>query len=743
MQRIVADTTQLYRNWHKTSDLDVVFQPLVHIPSGKPFAYEALSRPRIGPNPIPVGLLLESASNARQLSDFDRIAFPTILQTALKLDFPPHLKLFVNFSPFTLLDSEFILQTLAKPGIGIDASQLVIEISEREALPGIDLVELLAPYRRQGISVALDDFGAGYSGLTRVVDLNPDYAKIDLGLVHDIDKNAVKYALVESTVQFASRSGHLAVLAEGIESPAELATLYELGVTLGQGYLLGRPEAHLQHQPHQVPLELLTRRLPESSELMQAFITTTHRMVDGEGIGEGFASHIVHLAARFMAADQVVLWRSEGKELVVDYAFPELPSHLNRLRLDPDNPSYQAMTERRSIVLQTPEECAKSRFAVSLDMQSLLIVPVTDRNQTHALLTVSFRRPLQIRPQEIQMIEGLARLIALVTTTTPMVVPDAGGVGEPVFEAMSSLMASGDLESLLAKVMEAALSVSGAHMGYIGVLTPDSLHAVTADGEVFDIPKFDIYDPQSDVGRGPIGQSLRERRMVVVQNIAADPTMDPWRQEMLADGIQSALAIPLVTPTGVLGLLKVYHSHDHGFEVGRVRRLEALASLTTVLIDNWQEEHYETRRWLREKTAAVIDIIGSLTSDESTTPAYQRIEDTVRQLLDGQSSGVLRFENLVAIPVDPVSPVASGLWTRIIAGCERVRESRRVHHEPISDNEALFVMPLLIAGKAVGAIWVVHDQTQASLRGTVIDLLTPPLLLLSVAGAAAILLDHR
>ncbi len=590
LEQIFLGTNQLYPCWQERPELDVVFQPLVHIPSGKTFGFEALSRPRLGRDPIPVNLLLESASRFHKLSQFDRVALPLILRKASQLGLSADQKLFVNFSPFTLSDPDFIFSALAAPSVHIAPAQLVIEISEREALPNTDLVQLIGPYRSVGIGIALDDFGAGYSGLTRVVDVVPDVVKVDLSLVRDIDKNSVKFALVESAVQFAARAGNLEVLAEGIESQAELMTLYELGVTLGQGYLLGRPNPRLTVAIQPIALDRLARRLPGSSELLQAFITTTHRMIDGAGIGDGLASHVVHLAARLTAADQVALWKLSSTDLEADYAFPALPARSQRFPINPGSPVFRAVTERQTIVLQTPEECADSALAQGLGMRSLLIVPVTGRFKTRALLTVAFARPSQIRPQEIQITESLGRLMALVTTM-PTVSDDFPGFGEPVFEAMASLMAGADLTALLAKVMEAALSVSGGHMGYIGVLTPDSLHAVTADSETFDIAKSDLYDPATDVGAGPIGRSLRERRTIVIQNIADDATLDPWRADFVADGINAALAIPLMSSAGTLGLLKVYHSHKNGFELGRVHRLEALASLATVLVERWQQAH--------------------------------------------------------------------------------------------------------------------------------------------------------
>ncbi len=742
MEETVLDIKQLYQSWQKSAALEVVFQPLVHISSGKPFGFEALSRPKINRESVPISLLLESCTMAKQLSEFDRVAIPVILRTASNLKFPRHQKLFVNFSPFTLLDVDFVMNALDSSGVNLHPSQLVIEISERETLPGINIPQLLAPYRRKGMAIALDDFGAGYSGLTRVVDLDPDYVKIDLGLVRDIDRNPVKHALVESTVQFAARSGRLQVLAEGIETQAELATLFELGINLGQGYLLGKPHEQLRHKSHGVALELLARRLPDPSELLHAFMTTTQRMVDGIGSGEGLASHVVHLAMRLMAASHVSLWKPEGKDLVVDYAFPAMPKQISRLELHPRHLSYQAMTERKTIVLQTAKECAQSPVAGPLGSQSLLLVPVVDRTQARALLSVGFSQPGQIRPQEIQMTEGLARLMALVTAI-PGSEQDPPGVGEPVFEAMSSLMTSNDLESLLAKVMEAALSVSGGHLGYVGLLTADSLHAVTAEKETFDMAKDALWDETTYMGKGPAGRALRERRMIIIQDVETDASMNPWRQDIRADGIRAALAIPLISNGTVLGLLKVYHSRKNGFETGRIRRLQGLASLTTVLIDKWQEEHDQTRHWLATNSHYVTNVIRELTRATSAKAAYSRIEHTVRELLGGDISGLVRFKDRATVAWGEEKTVVPELWKEIVRVSETVKASRCVTSEDLEDGNSLFAMPLLVGQKAIGGIWVVYQDPEKLRRPDASDLLKPHLMVLSLVGAASLLLEDH
>lgn len=733
MDLTTVDRTRLFDAWKKEAALDVVFQPLVHIPSGRAFGYEALSRPRLEGVPIPIVTLLESASLSGQLSDFDRIALPLILRAAQDQGLKPEDRLFVNCSPFSLLEPQ-ILHQLASPGATIRPSQLVIEISEREELPGLNLTELFEPYRRLGIRIALDDFGAGYSGLNRVVDLDPDYAKIDLGLVRNIDKNPVKYALVESTVQFASRSGHLAVLAEGVETEAELVTLSHLGVTLAQGFLLGRPAATLATQNAPRPVELLTRRLPDPREVLQALITTTQRLLDGVGYGQGLTNHVVHLASRLLGCDFAAIYIPQGDRLVLEAAFPAAPDEAREVPWRPQSIGYRVLARRQTLIFQTAQEYAQSPVAASLGIQSLMLVPVSDSTQSRALLAIGFHQPFEVRPQDIQMAEGLARLMALVTSASGSV-PGSAGVGEPVFEAISSLMDSEDLDSLLARIMEAALSVSGGHLGYIGVVSGPIVHAVSADRQAFDMAQHDIESLDTDLGRGPVGRCLREGRMIVIQDIAADPTLDPWRSEMINDGIHAALAIPLIESTRVVGLLKVYHSQKNGFDPGRIRRLQALASLATAVIAKWQEEHLESSRWLNQRSAAVLGLIGDLTVSPSGKAALARIKEGVRDLVGGRLAGVVRFQAdrpvLDDVPGEFAVPVTQALLSAYEKTC--------IALQPV-DGEVVVALPLLARGGVVGAIWALAPDLNHQVWEPLASLLTPHLKALSIAGAASLLL---
>ena len=128
------------------------------------------------------------------------------------------------------------------------AFQPIVDLQRRQIFAHEALVRgslgesagILQAYRKQGFMTAIDDFGAGYAGLNLLADFQPDLIKLDMQLIRNIDQDSVRQILVEATLQMC-RKLNIRVIAEGIESLAELRTLQAMGVELFQGYLLARP----------------------------------------------------------------------------------------------------------------------------------------------------------------------------------------------------------------------------------------------------------------------------------------------------------------------------------------------------------------------------------------------------------------------------------------------------------------------------------------------------------------------
>src|SRR3954469_24392541 len=213
-------------------DLTLVFQPIVDLAAATVAGYEALARfPGVaGPD-----AWFAAAAEAGIAAELEALAIHKALAAVPSL--PPNTFLTVNVSPH-LLGAAPVQHALAtRP----DLHRVVVELTEHT--PGHDLAALRRQtdeLRRRGALIALDDAGSGYSGLQQLAALRPQVVKLDRALVNDADTDPVRVALAEMLGEFAGRIDAW-LLAEGIETAAELAAFAQLGVPLAQGWLLGRP----------------------------------------------------------------------------------------------------------------------------------------------------------------------------------------------------------------------------------------------------------------------------------------------------------------------------------------------------------------------------------------------------------------------------------------------------------------------------------------------------------------------
>jgi EAL domain-containing protein (putative c-di-GMP-specific phosphodiesterase class I)/FixJ family two-component response regulator len=146
----------------------------------------------------------------------------------------------INASPAAVLAD---LVTALGPDVPWE--RVVLELTEHVPVEDYDVLNrALAPLRDAGARLSVDDTGAGFASLRHILDLHPDYIKLDVGIVRGVDHDPSRAAMAEMLIRFAERVG-IKVVAEGVETESERATLLELGGTLGQGYLFGRPEVAL------------------------------------------------------------------------------------------------------------------------------------------------------------------------------------------------------------------------------------------------------------------------------------------------------------------------------------------------------------------------------------------------------------------------------------------------------------------------------------------------------------------
>lgn len=220
------------------------FHPIIDVFTGLPLGFEILSR-GVSPWETPDKMFNEAwrrgatweLEKACRVAALKKIAgLPEKLRS---------LTYFINVSPEVFTDSRFIERfTQARlQEYGIDQSQIVIEITERMTFPDPGHFEkLISHYTAQNFKIALDDFGSGYSGLITLIASTPHYLKLDMAIVRDVHKHEYKQKLVRAMVSFAS-SVNTRLIAEGVESTAELEVLVKYGVRYVQGFLFGKPQS--------------------------------------------------------------------------------------------------------------------------------------------------------------------------------------------------------------------------------------------------------------------------------------------------------------------------------------------------------------------------------------------------------------------------------------------------------------------------------------------------------------------
>jgi EAL domain-containing protein (putative c-di-GMP-specific phosphodiesterase class I) len=213
--------------------LSIVYQPIWNVESGRPIGVECLARFSATPLRSPdkwfneaaeagVGTMLELAAIRMALSAF--------------ASFPADAYLAVNASAETILSDDLPDALSAMPG-----ERIVLELTEHSHVEDYNrLRAVLAPLRQNGVRIAVDDAGAGYSSLRHILHLQPELIKLDMGLTRSIDIDQARRALAGALIGFARDTGST-IIAEGVETASELATLRQLGANCAQGYFLGRP----------------------------------------------------------------------------------------------------------------------------------------------------------------------------------------------------------------------------------------------------------------------------------------------------------------------------------------------------------------------------------------------------------------------------------------------------------------------------------------------------------------------
>jgi diguanylate cyclase (GGDEF)-like protein len=272
-ERNAAELTAAVAAVAARRSLTAVYQPIFSLATGEVIGHEALVRPAPGSGFHDAESLFTAAEATGRTAELDSACLEVVAAAAGNV--PPGRYLAVNLSPRTLETAEFSSARLAAifKARGIAPSSLVLELTEREVVEDIErLRRNLASCRDLGIRIAADDVGAGNAGLRLLSEITFDLVKIDLSLVQSGVLRQSSMAVLRGLRELAVRSS-ATVVAEGIETAHQLEVVRDLGLTAGQGYLLGRPARAMITEPVNID-DLIAVDRERRREVLGAIDTT-------------------------------------------------------------------------------------------------------------------------------------------------------------------------------------------------------------------------------------------------------------------------------------------------------------------------------------------------------------------------------------------------------------------------------------------------------------------------------------
>lgn len=226
-------------------DFTMAFQPIVNITNQSIFAYEALVR---GLNQEPAGVILDKVNQTNRYQ-FDQACRVKAIKLASQLKIPCYLS--INFLPNAVYRPELCIRTTlaAADEYGFPTDRIIFEITEGERVDDqAHLREIIEYYKKRGFKTAIDDFGAGYSGLNLLAEFQTDFLKLDMALIRHIETDLIRQAIVKGILHVCQDLG-ITPIAEGVETAAELASIQEMGIELVQGFYFAKPAFEALGQP--------------------------------------------------------------------------------------------------------------------------------------------------------------------------------------------------------------------------------------------------------------------------------------------------------------------------------------------------------------------------------------------------------------------------------------------------------------------------------------------------------------
>ncbi len=248
-ERSVADLSDAVGTVLAKRTLSPVYQPIFSLTTGAPVGYEGLIRPTEGSPLADANILFAAAERADRTVELDMACIEVVAAGAGELEDGVYLS--VNLSPRTLESELFHPSDLTHifERQGISPAQVVLELTEREEVHDLEgLRKNVAACRKAGYRLAADDVGAGNAGLRLLSEVHFEIVKIDLSLVQGGILHDPSHAVLRALQELATR-WHASIVAEGVETAEQLAAIRALGLTSGQGYLLGRPARDRRVKP--------------------------------------------------------------------------------------------------------------------------------------------------------------------------------------------------------------------------------------------------------------------------------------------------------------------------------------------------------------------------------------------------------------------------------------------------------------------------------------------------------------
>jgi len=237
------------------------FQPIIDSKTGKIFAYEALMRSQLESLKNPLDIIKLATADSR-LYEIERITFFKALESFVnnKEKFKDA-KLFINSIPNQVLSNEDLKKFEQLYGQYLD--RVVVELLENEHSNEANTAKKRKVVEKWNSMLAIDDFGSGYNNEAVLLDITPDFVKIDMGIVRGIDKDLNRQQISKNLISYAKQR-KIKIVAEGVETKEELEKLIELGVDYLQGYYLSKPNF--------IPQELNYKLVKEILEINNRFI---------------------------------------------------------------------------------------------------------------------------------------------------------------------------------------------------------------------------------------------------------------------------------------------------------------------------------------------------------------------------------------------------------------------------------------------------------------------------------------